>query len=117
MKRFGVGRFTLGLQHRDLGEQHGPAIHVFGPVKDKQEEILRFDCFNVDPHYHLAWSYEKRPFIPIDSEAPFQWALETLRKDVRELLTAAGAEAMSADELELLRSTLSELQATHEDLP
>ena len=53
-----VGRFSFSIEHRDLGSDCGPCIHVYGPTPhSSHEEILRFDCFAKDPHYHIAWSF------------------------------------------------------------
>ena len=105
------GRFRFKLAYRTFSEDQGPAIHVFGPTPDAQEEeVLRFDCFDRNPHYHLAWSYRDEPYIPIEAEAPVSWSLETLRREMSALLEQAAALPMNEAELAALDSTLDMLE-------
>ncbi len=105
------GRFTFRVAFRHVEGDRGLAIHVFGPTSDSQEEeVLRFDCFEKDPHYHLAWSYRNDPFIRIDAGDPFGWALSKLAGDIQTLLQAASSLPMSEGEISDLESTLSSIE-------
>ena len=104
-----VGRFRFRLAYRRVGEDRGLAIHVFGPRGGTDEEVLRFDCFEVEPHYHLGWSYRDAPFIPISATDPYAWALEQIATRVNELLEQADAETMSDAEAQLLTDTVATL--------
>ena len=73
--------------------------------------MLRFDCFEHEPHYHLAWSYRSEPFIRIDATDPFSWALGKIGHDVNALLAAASAEPMDDVELGALEATLDQVRA------
>ena len=98
-----VSDFYTGHQHEQaaLGEMaaHGPvddgglSIHVFGT--DDQREYLRFDCFRGQPHYHYLLPDESyQVVVPLDIVAngdPFEWALNTIRARLPEMLAAAGA--------------------------
>ncbi len=72
--------------------------------------MLRFDCFENEPHYHLAFAYEDRRFIRIDSDSPFASALAKLRGNVNDLLEASGAELMNDGEPTRLSVALTELR-------
>lgn len=109
------GRFTLQVQYRNVDGDSGLCIHVFGPTAiSAREEVLRFDCFNNQPHYHLAWSYRRDPFITIEDSDPFSWALGKLRTNINELLQAAEAVEMTPVELQLLQESLSLLRIAGE---
>jgi hypothetical protein len=60
-----IGRFRIRLVYRRNDIDEGLTVHVFGPAGGRDEEMLRFDCFRAQPHYHLAWSYREAPFVPI----------------------------------------------------
>jgi hypothetical protein len=62
-------------------------------VNGREEEVLRFDCFERAPHYHYAWSTNDQ-YVPLDATAdgdPFQWTLERLRIRLPAMLIRAGA--------------------------
>ncbi len=104
-----LGRYTFKLADRDLGDDGGLAIHVYGPTLSGDEEVLRFDCFRHQPHYHIAWSYRDDPFIPIEATDPFAWAIDKLRTDFVQLLAEADAVPASAEELHELDEVLNSL--------
>lgn len=52
-----VGPYRLAMVYRHVTGDQGPTIHVFGPVEGQDREILRFDCFDNAPHFHLGISY------------------------------------------------------------
>lgn len=102
-----VGRFRFRLVHRRVEGDQGLAIHVFGPRKGVEEEVLRFDCFLNQPHYHLGWSYRDERFIEIEAADPFAWVLERIQTGLNALLGQAGADLMEAVELEALPAAVA----------
>ena len=90
----GVVRF--GIEYRRLQNDQGICIHVFHGADDQQDEVLRFDCFERQPHYHYAWSKNDR-YVALDTAAEgdaLQWTLARLRSRLPALL-------IQADEAEL----------------
>ena len=47
-----AGGLTFFPEYRNFGGDRGPSIRVFGKVNGDPKQILRFDCFENDPHYH-----------------------------------------------------------------
>lgn len=88
----GVEPYTFALTYRDVDVDRGPTIHVFGPVNGTREEILRFDCFEKNPHYHLGWSYRDERFVKINDPEPFQWAIECLKNSFEDFVARANAD-------------------------
>jgi hypothetical protein len=93
-----VGAYTFALVSRRVGDDGGHTIHVMGPVKGEEEEVLRFDCFEQQPHYHLGFSHTNGPIVPIDEADPFDWSVGKIRSSFKELLEAAGADGEYQEE-------------------
>jgi hypothetical protein len=112
------GRFRFKVAFRELADDRGLAIHVFGPTSNssEEEEVLRFDCFENQPHYHLAWSYRNDPLIPIEASNPFEWAIDKLANDIKTLLVSANASPMDDQELRDLKELLSFIQSHGKEL-
>ena len=87
-----AGPLEFALEYRSFAHERGWAIHVYGTRQGRCEEILRFDCFDVNPHFHLGWSYLDRMFVPIpDTDDPLAWALNEMRTHLPELLRESDA--------------------------
>ena len=105
------GRFRFRVAFRNVEGDQGLAVHVYGPTADSaDEEVMRFDCFEKEPHYHLAWSYRNDPFVRIESTDPFGWALAKLRDHIEDLLREASSLPMNESEKADLESTLSTIE-------
>ena len=51
-KVFDVGGVELHVDKRNFGSDGGPSVRVYGEVDGENVQLLRFDCFRKDPHYH-----------------------------------------------------------------
>ena len=72
-----AGAVDFGVDYRRLGDDEGASIHVFGKVDGKRTELLRFDCFDKDPHYHYG-PEGKNERLNLDCTAegdPIPWVL------------------------------------------
>ena len=49
-----AGNLKFGLEFRELGSDRGLAIHVLSDVAGQEIELLAFDCFENQPHYHYG---------------------------------------------------------------
>lgn len=94
-----LGRFKFRVVYRVAGDDQGLTIHVFGPRLGSAEEVLRFDCFRDQPHYHLGWSYRDERFTEIQDSAPFDWAVRQIRSNMNALLDSAEADSMNDSEV------------------
>jgi hypothetical protein len=76
-------------------DDRGVSIHVFAQAGGERREVLRFDCFQEDPHYHyVSWAERSNEMLHIDPVAdgdPLAWALERLRTRLPQMLERAGA--------------------------
>jgi hypothetical protein len=109
--RVAVGPLVFMVEHRtvvqDGVEAGGPTVRVLG--SDDEHEYLRFDMFNVNPHYHYEPPAEKERILMVDTVAEgdaVSWGMARLRGRLAPMLTEAGGEklAKSLDDDELARA-------------
>lgn len=68
----------------------GATLRVYGPAGGRQTELLRFDDFIDEPHYHVP---ADGPQIQFDRDAlgaPLDWFVEQIRDHLGEILATAG---------------------------
>ena len=91
-KVFHVGGIELHVDNRDIGEDGGPSVRVYGEVDDENVQLLRFDCFRKDPHYHYDPS-GKNDQRSLDKESvpdSVAWTVEQLEQNLVEMIHTAG---------------------------
>ena len=75
-------------------DDRGVSLHVCAEQDGEALELLRFDCFEEDPHYHyVSWRDKTNDMIHLDPVAdgdPLAWALERIRTRLPQMLTRAG---------------------------
>jgi hypothetical protein len=99
------------VEHRSVAqdgvETGGPTVRVLGG--DDDHEYLRFDMFNVNPHYHYEPPAEPERILMIDTVAEgdaVSWGLARLRDRLAPMLVAAGGQnlAQALDEQVVARA-------------
>ena len=95
-----AGPITFVVQHRALVqdgvESGGPTVRVLGG--DDEHEYLRFDLFNVGPHYHYEPPEEQERILMIDTVAEgdvVSWGVTRLRDRLVPMLVAAGGQGLA----------------------
>lgn len=116
----GDGPIKFGIEYRDLYSDQGVCIHALGDVDGQETEILRFDCFDHQPHYH--YGPEKRnERLMLDKTTAgdsLGWTIRQLRGRMPEMFKRAGYDDLATqaessdldgaiDELESQASALS----------
>lgn len=111
---------AVKAQQAELGgfDDEGVSIHVF--ETSSGDEVLRFDCFREDPHYHYisndAPYVDMIHFDPVLTGEMLPWTLEQLEHKTAAMLREAGkvelAERVDDDELSRALVTVKELAAT-----
>ena len=106
-----AGPITFVVEHRvlvqDGAETGGPTVRVLGA--DDDHEYLRFDMFNVNPHYHYEPPAEQERILMIDTIADgdaVSWGIARLRHRLAPMLVAAGGDGLvdALDEQALARA-------------
>lgn len=98
-----AGAVTFGLEYRNLvGAQHdqGVCIHVYGKdLPGQDRELLRFDCFDLEPHYHYRnATIKKNERLMLDYTAegpPIPWTLDKIKNRLPIMLVHCGAEEIA----------------------
>jgi hypothetical protein len=94
-------------------EEDGVSLHVVDRASGN--ELLRFDCFDDAPHYHLLAPEQSRNTV-IEHDAAslgplLDWSLVQLRTDLPGLLRDAGAEALAgAVDTEAVRTAVQTVE-------
>jgi hypothetical protein len=91
-ERFDAGGVVFDVEYRVFGGDRGPAVRVFGEVDGRNVQLLRFDCFEKDPHYH--YDPDGKDFhLHMNPETvpdPVAWTLGELRMNLPVMIRAAG---------------------------
>jgi hypothetical protein len=95
--KFEAGAVCFALQYRALMPDQGVSLQVVGEVDGALTELLRFDCFDQNPHYHYApaGKNERYNMDKTTSGNPVGWTLKQLRTRLPEMLNKAGYEAIA----------------------
>lgn len=108
-----AGAVSFALQYRTQMADQGVCIHVMGTHNDVVKELLRFDCFDQEPHYHYAplEKNERRFLDKTTAGNPLGWALKQLRTRLPEMLDHAGyGEVASRLDGDLVAAKLDEVE-------
>ena len=99
-RRWRRARSRFVVEHRtveqDGEETGGPTVRVLGG--DDDHEYLRFDMFNVRPHYHYEPPSEQERIHMIDTVAEgdsVAWAISRLRDRLAPMLVEAGGQRLA----------------------
>ncbi len=95
-----AGPITFVVEHRtvvqDGVEAGGPTVRVLGG--DDDHEYLRFDMFNVSPHYHYEPPDAEQRILMLDTVAEgdaVSWAIARLRDRLAPMLIEAGGPGLA----------------------
>ena len=91
-KVFDIGGVELHVDQRNFGSDGGPSVRVYGEADGENIQLLRFDCFRKDPHYHYDPS-GKNDQRHLDKESvpdSVAWTIEQLGQNLVEMIHTAG---------------------------
>ena len=91
-KVFHVGGVELRVDNRSLGADGGPSVRVYGEANGENIQLLRFDCFRKDPHYHddPSGKNDQRPLDKASVPDSVAWTIEQLGQNLVEMIHTAG---------------------------
>jgi hypothetical protein len=90
-RELALGGLEFEVLRRDVGEDGGTSIEIFGEVAGQRTQVLRFDCFRLDPHYHMPPAAPGQLAIdPAEVGDPLEWALACTRERLPEMVRTAG---------------------------
>jgi hypothetical protein len=97
----GVGGLRFNVRYSKVNADRGPSLRIYGDVDDKSVQLLRFDCFDIQPHFHYDPD-GKNNLLKMDVTKvsdPISWSMEYLQGNVATLVRVAGYGAL-ADQLD-----------------
>ena len=112
-----AGLIRFGLEYRNIpsANDRGQAIHVLGDVSGQEIELLAFDCFENEPHYHYGPRNQNQRIFWDKTAVPdtLRWSLDQFKQGkLPAMIHRAGYPGIVAElDLELIRSRLAEVEA------
>lgn len=86
-----LGGLEFEVLQRQVGDDGGTSIEIFGEVAGQRTQVLRFDVFRLDPHYHMPPSDPGQLAIEREKVGdPLEWALACTRDRLPEMIRAGG---------------------------
>ena len=112
-----IGPLRITTEYRRTPDDEGPSLGVFGRVGDSERQVLRFDCFVEDPHYHYDPDGRDEVHHMRDEgiDDALEWTLHRLERDLAGMIRRAGFgpladrvdERLIADSVHLIQETLA----------
>jgi hypothetical protein len=97
----GVGGLRFHVAYRQGNTDRGPSLRIYGDVEGKPVQLLRFDCFDHEPHFHYD-PEGKNNQLRMDKARvsdPITWTMDYLCGNITSLIRIAGYNAL-AEELD-----------------
>jgi len=91
----------FAVEYRNTRTDRGPSLQVLGDVDGKRVQLLRFDCFEHEPHFHYdPQGKNNRIFMNTTRVSdPIAWSMDYLRGNFASLIRIAGYSGL-ADRLD-----------------
>jgi hypothetical protein len=94
----------FSVDYRNTKTDRGPSLQVLGDVDGKRVQLLRFDCFEHEPHFHYdPEGKNNRIFLNsvgrMNVSDPIAWSMDYLRGNFASLIRIAGYSGL-ADRLD-----------------
>jgi hypothetical protein len=96
-----VGGLRFNVRYRAGNADRGPSLRLYGDVEGKPVQLLRFDCFENQPHFHYD-PEGKNNQLRMDKTRvsdPIAWTIDYLQGNITSLIRLAGYGAL-ADQLD-----------------
>jgi hypothetical protein len=84
------GRLRVCVRRREVGDDGGVSVELLGALEGEPVELLRFDLFRREPHYHVPASNPTQIALdPARDGDLLEFALTCVRERLPELLARA----------------------------
>lgn len=94
-----AGSLDFMIENRNVGQDRdgGPSIQVLADVDGTRVQLLRFDMFRIQPHYHYAPTGENKRYDldPLTVDDGIGWVIGLLGKKLPQLVAKAGYEKLA----------------------
>jgi predicted DNA-binding ribbon-helix-helix protein len=96
-----IGGLCFNVRYSNVGTDHGPSLRIYGEIEGQTSQLLRFDCFENEPHFHYD-PQGKNNQLRLDKTKvadPITWAMDHLQGNITSLVRIAGYSTL-ADQLD-----------------
>ena len=94
-----AGQIDFMIENRFAGQERdgGPSMQVLADVEGTRVQVLRFDMFRIQPHYHYAPTgmNTRYDLDPLTVEDGIGWVIGLLNKKLPALAAKAGYEKVA----------------------
>jgi hypothetical protein len=82
----------FAVEYRNTRTDRGPSLQILGDVEGQPVQLLRFDCFENEPHFHYDPTGKNNRIFLNKARAsdPITWTIDYLRGNVKSLVRVAG---------------------------
>src|SRR5437867_12829958 len=89
-------RFNVRYANVRTGDR-GPSLRIYGDVEGKPVQLLRFDCFEDQPHFHYDPEGKNNQLRLNKTKVsdPIAWSMDYLRGNVASHVRIAGHSALA----------------------
>ena len=119
MQELTIGGATFRVEYRTADTDYGPAIRVFADVEGEPRQVLRFDCFADDPHYHYDPTGVNKMFHldEMTMGCSIEFSLRQIAENTQAMINKAGfaATAESIDQSQIA-NRIGDIKALIEDV-
>ena len=87
-----VDKLCFNVRYSNLNTDRGPSLRIYGEVEGQPVQLLRFDCFEHEPHFHYD-PEGKNNQLRLDKanvSDPIAWAMDYLQGNITSLVRIAG---------------------------
>jgi len=93
-----AGPISFALHYRALMPDQGLCVQVYSEIEGKDTEILRFDCFDQNPHYHYGPENHniRQTMDKTTAGNPLGFTLDNLRHRLPSMIERAGYDELAA---------------------
>src|SRR5262245_56011343 len=109
------GRLRVRVRRREVGGDGGVSIELSGATRGEPAELLRFDLFRRDPHYHVPASAAQIDLDAARDGDPLEFALACIRQGLPELLGRANQPELARSVEATASAALAELASRVRD--
>ena len=90
--RLEASGLCFAVDYRNTRTDRGPSLQVLGEVEGKPVQLLRFDCFENEPHFHYDPDGKNNRIFLNKARAtdPIAWSIDYLRGNFTSLVRIAG---------------------------
>jgi hypothetical protein len=112
-ERVTVGGLEFFMENRTVGQDGGPSLQVWGAVEGKRVQLLRFDMFQKEPHYHYDPTDKNLHYAldPLTVDDGIGWVVTLLQDKLPQMLARAGYPGLLAQvDTTAVREALPEIE-------